>query len=74
MYRVKNDRGGHDLTPAGWQVMADLQKQFAAITQEIADALQVMPRSDPKVQAVLAQWSLQQITHLQFLATGELPN
>lgn len=73
-YREKNNRGGHDLTADGWDVMARLQKEFADLTAVVADKLRIHGRSSPEFQAVHQDWAAHQVGMLIFLQTGQLPN
>lgn len=73
-YREKNDRGGHDLTPDGWQVVADMQREFSTLTDRCAELAKVHERTSPTFQAALVEWQQAQVRMLLFLNTGAPPS
>lgn len=71
-FRVPNDRGGHDLTPAGWREMARMQAELSELTRQIADIVEVQGRSSPAFLTAHIRWTKQQQMMLAFVGGGEL--
>lgn len=71
-YRVSNDRGGHDLTAAGWREMARMQAELSNLTTQVADVIEVQGRGSRAFRDAHASWTAQQRKMMSFVGTGEL--
>lgn len=71
-FRVRNDRGGHDLTPAGWREMARMQAELSELTSQIADLIEIQGRSSVAFRTAHERWTKQQQMMVAFVGGGEL--
>lgn len=71
-FRVPNDQGGHSLTAAGWREMARMQAELSALTNQIADLIEIQGQSSAAFRAAHVRWTKQQQMMLAFVGGGEL--
>lgn len=72
-YRMKNDRGGHDLTAEGWAKAAEIGADLAAKTKAVAEAA-MFGRDSQRFKSAHQAWQSALQSALVFYTTGELPS
>ncbi len=68
--RVRNDRGGHDLTADGWDEMARIQERLVVATKECAAALREGGRLSVDFKTAHSAWRAVATEMLELSGTG----
>lgn len=70
--RVRNDRGGYDLTADGWDEMARINERILEATRECAAALRSGGRLSVNFKTAHQKWKEQVAQSLELTGAGKL--
>jgi len=70
--RVRNDRGGHDLTADGWDEAARIHERLLAATKECAAALRKGGRQSVDFKTAHRAWQSEAAQMLELTGAGQL--